>query len=72
MNKEIIKFDDIEIEEYKSYQHNSPIFINEIDINVTAVFNKLYQSLSKQDFKYFISHYTFINIFSKNDHIQKF
>ena len=33
MDKKIIKFDDTEIEEYTFYRHNSPISINEIDIN---------------------------------------
>ena len=31
--KNIIKFDDIEIEEYIFHQHESPIPINNIDIN---------------------------------------
>ena len=33
MDNKIIKFDDIEIDEHKFYQYNSPISINEIDIN---------------------------------------
>ena len=39
MDKEIIKFDDTEIEEYKFHQHKSPILINDIDINKIVVPN---------------------------------
>ena len=31
--KKIIKFNDTEIEEYKSHQNKMPIYINDIDIN---------------------------------------
>ena len=47
-----MKFDDTEIEEYEFHQHESPISINDIDINEIVVSNKL--SFGKQDFKYFI------------------
>ena len=40
MDKEIIKFDDTEIEEYKFYQYKSSISINDIGINELVVFNK--------------------------------
>ena len=49
MNKNIIKVDDCEIEEYK---YNNIISINNIDINKIAVPNKL--PFSKQDLKYLI------------------
>ena len=52
MDKQIIKFDDTEIEEYKFYQNRSPILINNIGINKVVVPNKL--PLGKNDFKYFI------------------
>ena len=39
--KKIIKFDGTEIEEYKFYQNNSPILINEIDINEIVASNKI-------------------------------
>ena len=40
MDKEIIKFDDTEIEEYKFHQYKSSISINDIGINELVVFNK--------------------------------
>ena len=52
MFKKIIKFDDTEIEKYKSYQHKSPISIDNIDISKTVVSNKI--SFGKKGFKYFI------------------
>ena len=47
------KLDNTEIEEYKLYEHKSPILINNIDIKI-AVSHKL--PFSKQDFKYFVSY----------------
>ena len=52
MDKEIIKFDDTEIEEYKFHQNKSTISRNDIDINKIVVSNKF--PLGKQHFKYFI------------------
>ena len=52
MNKNIIKVDNTEIEEYKYHQNKSPISINNIDINKIVVSNKL--PFSKQDLKYLI------------------
>ena len=40
MDKTIIKFDDTEIEEYKFYQYEKPISLNDIDINKLVVSNK--------------------------------
>ena len=41
MDKEIIMFDDTEIEKYKFYRHKRPILIHDIDINETVVSNKV-------------------------------
>ena len=54
MDKKIIKVDDTEIEVYKFHQSESPISINDIDINKIVVPNKL--PFGKQDFKYFIGY----------------
>ena len=40
MDKKVKKFDDTEIEEYKSGQYKSPISINDIDM-VTKIIKKL-------------------------------
>ena len=50
MDKKIIKFDDIEIEEYEFHQPKKPILIHNIDINKIVVSNKL--PFTKQYFKY--------------------
>ena len=60
MDKQIIKFDDTEIEEYKFYQNRSPISINDIGINKIVVSNKL--PLGKNDFRYFIGYKDFEKI----------
>ena len=54
MDKEIIKLDDTEIEEYEFHQYKSPILISDIDINEIVVFNKF--PFGKQDFKNFIGY----------------
>ena len=54
MDKNIIKFDGSEIEEYKFHQNKSPIPINDTDINKMVVSNKL--PFGKQGFKYFIGY----------------
>ena len=41
MDKQIKKFEDIEIEEYKFQPNKNPIFINDVDINTIVVSNKL-------------------------------
>ena len=51
MDKNLLKFSDTEIEEYKFHQHKSLISINNTDIN-KIVSNKL--TFCQQDFKYFI------------------
>ena len=54
MDKQIIKFDDTETEEYKFHQNKCPISIKNIEINKIVVSNKL--PIDKQDFKYFIGY----------------
>ena len=54
MGKNIIKFDDTEIEEYKFHQYESPILIKDIDINERVLSNKF--PFGKQDFEYFIGY----------------
>ena len=53
INENIVKFDDIEIEECEFCQHKNPILINDIDVNKIVVSNKL--PFVKKDFKYFIA-----------------
>ena len=43
-----MKFNDIEIDEYKFHQNKSPISINDIDIKEIVISNKL--SFSKQEY----------------------
>ena len=40
MDKNIVKFDETEIEEFKFHQYKSPILINDIDINEIIVSNE--------------------------------
>ena len=54
MDKEVIKFGDTEIEEYKPHQHEIPISINDIDTNKVVVSSEL--PFGKQDFNYFIGY----------------
>ena len=42
MDKKVIKFDDIEIEKWKFYQHKKPILIDNIDINIIVVQNQVF------------------------------
>ena len=49
MDREIIKFDDTEIVEYKFHQHKSPISINDIDINKIVVPNNKIEIYSTED-----------------------
>ena len=50
MDKEIIKFDDTEIEKDKSHHCKRPILINNIDVNKIVISNKI--SLGKENFNY--------------------
>ena len=54
MDKEVIKFGDTKIEEYKFHQHEIPISINDIDTNKVVVSSEL--PFGKQDFNYFIGY----------------
>ena len=54
MGKNIVKFDDTEIEKYKFHQYKSPILIKDIDINERVLSNKF--TFGKQDFEYFIGY----------------
>ena len=54
MDKKIIKFNNIIIEEYKLYQNENTILINDIDLKKIVVSNKL--PFSKPHFKYFIGY----------------
>ena len=54
MDKNIIKFNDTEIHEYKFHQYKSPISISNIDSNKILVSNKF--PFDKQNFKYFIGY----------------
>ena len=40
MDKNIVKFEETEIEEFKFHQYKSPILINDIDINEIIVSNE--------------------------------
>ena len=48
------KYDDTEIEKYKFYQRKTLISIDNIDINKTAVSNKV--SFGKKNSKYFMGY----------------
>ena len=54
MDKKFIKFGNTGIKKHKFHQHNSPISINNIDINKIVVSNKV--SFGKKDFQWFISY----------------
>ena len=49
MSKEIIKFDDTEIEKHKFHQHKNPILIDHVDINKIVASSKF--CLGKKGFK---------------------
>ena len=53
MGKEIIMFDDIEIEKHKFYRYESPI--SEVDIDNVLVSNKSYYG--EKNYKYFIGYF---------------
>ena len=52
MDKQVIKFDDTETEEYKFHQYESPVLINDIVFNETVISKRF--PFGKQNFKYFI------------------
>lgn len=52
MNKEFLKFGDIEIEKQKFYYFQNPININNVDITKIVISNKF--SLGKNGFTFFV------------------
>ena len=42
MGKEIITFGDIKVEKHKSYHYQSPIFLEDVDIDNVLVSNKIF------------------------------
>ena len=52
MGKQILTFDDIEIEKNNFYCHKSPIYLNDGDFEKTLVYSKL--SSGEKSYKYFI------------------
>ena len=54
MDKKVIKFHDTEIPEYTFHQYESPISMNNTDINKIVVSKKF--PFDKKDFKYFIGY----------------
>ena len=54
MDKKIIKFEDIETEEYEIHQYRCPTLIKDMDVNEIELSNKF--SFHKKDFKYFIGY----------------
>ena len=54
MDKKIIKFEDIETEEYEIHQYRCPTLIKDMDVNEIELSNKF--PFHKQDFKYFIGY----------------
>ena len=54
MGKEILMFEDIEIERNKVYHHKTPIFWGNVDIEKVFVSNTI--SFSEKNYKYFIGY----------------
>ena len=54
MGKEIIMFDDIEIEKHKFHSYESPIFLEDVDIDSVLVSNKI--SSDEKNYKCFIGY----------------
>ena len=52
MDKNIINFDDTEIEEYKFHQYKGPVSINNVDINKIVVSNNFPFEKYFIDYKY--------------------
>ena len=42
MGKEVLKFEDIQIEKNKFYRHKTPIFLKDVDIERVLVSNKIF------------------------------
>ena len=54
MGKEIITFDDIEVEKHNFHQYKNPISIYDVNIDRIVLLNKI--PFGKKGFKYFIGH----------------
>ena len=54
MDKEIIKFGDIEIEKHKFHCYENLIFLEDVDINNVLISNKI--SSGEKSYKYFIGY----------------
>ena len=54
MGKEILTFEDIEIEKNKFYRHKTPAFWGDVDIEKSLVSNKI--SFDEKNYKYFIGY----------------
>ena len=52
MGKEIITFGDIKVEKHKSYHYQSPIFLEDVDIDNVLVSNKIF--FGGKNYQYFI------------------
>ena len=54
MGKEVITFDDIEVEKHKFHQCKSPILAYDVDVNKIVVSNKF--PFGEKGFRYFIGY----------------
>ena len=54
MGKEILTFDDIEIEKYKFYRQKGNIFLEDVDIKIVLVCNRI--SSGEKNCSYFITY----------------
>ena len=54
MGKDILTFEDIEIENNKFYHHMAPIFLKDVEIEKVLVSNKI--SFGEKNYKYFIGY----------------
>ena len=54
MGKEILTFNNIQIEKSKFYRHKTPIFLEDVDIQKVLVSSKI--SFGEKNYKYFISY----------------
>ena len=73
MDKNIVKFEETEIEEFKFHQYKSPILINDIDINEIIVSNEFpfdNKILNILLVTKIIKKQTFMHILSRNEYIK--
>ena len=55
MGKEILMFNNIEIEKNKFYRHKAPIFLKDVDTEKTLVSNKI--SSGEKNYNYFTAYW---------------